>query len=1082
MKYKLVSCVLILTLLICSSLVTLPLTSTGAASRIDYEAGMATLQTDPKTIYVDDDNVAGPWNGTRQHPYQNITDGLGHAATSDTIFVINGTYCEIEPLEIDKKILLQGENKDNTIIDGNGIGSVVSITENNVNISGFTIQNSGEESGDSGIRFYSNHYCYIENNIIKKCNLGIYLDRSSGNIFKDNIVQNNTCGVYIRDSNDNRIYHNRFVDNKKQTDVLRSKNVWDDGYPSGGNHWSNWTTPDDHFGPNQKQPGSDGIVDFSYVIQGADNVDHYPWRLAVHNVNTGLDYIWIQEAIDDTNTTDNHTISVEALMHYENVSVYKSLTLLPGGNLTTVIIDGNRTGRGLYINASKVVVSNFTILNCKYGVQLNEAGNTTLRNINMTNNTYNFFVDGTKLSHFINDIDNSSLVDGKRIYYLINKHDLVINSSTHPDLGYLGLINCTNMSVQNLNLSGNGQGLLLAYTNSSTIKHVNASKHAYGIYLFDCSGSTITDNDIINNEYGVCSLYSSSINITGNGVAGNQSCIYLFNSSNSEIVSNSLTSLSYGVELRNSDNSNIVGNHITSLDEGVYSDYSSGTNVTGNTITGTTTYGIELSWSNSSNVAGNTITGTTTCCGIELMWSNSSNVAGNTLINNNHGIELNHCFDNTIAVNNATDNTLGVWLFEGAHNNTLIGNDVMNNERGIYLLDSLLNNIIDNNIIGNLYEGVCLLNSSNNNVYDNNITRNNRGIYLEDGSKSDTILGNNIKENGCGIFLDVNSPSNNIIENSVINNTSGIRLKSSGNTIYHNSFIGTKPQAEVSNLYPNHWDDGWPSGGNYWSYCYYEYNDTIRPRIPMGSSDGIGDTHYTINENNVDNYPLMKPYGGKHDIGIETVICPFCGAPYRALDPPRNNVTCTYCGANFTIPPRLAGVIRSVYLSKTVFNTENKTYDPYIWIKVINYGLYDESGITITVQMHNATYNKTIKNEPFNLGYRNSRTFNCTWSTAGIAKGNYTITVSITPVTNEKYIEDNVYSCNVNVTILGDINGDFKVDIKDLVLVIKAFGKYKSHPNWNENHLIRNADVNNDDKVDIKDLVLVIKHYGEHYP
>jgi len=63
------------------------------------------------------------------------------------------------------------------------------------------------------------------------------------------------------------------------------------------------------------------------------------------------------------------------------------------------------------------------------------------------------------------------------------------------------------------------------------------------------------------------------------------------------------------------------------------------------------------------------------------------------------------------------------------------------------------------------------------------------------------------------------------------------------------------------------------------------------------------------------------------------------------------------------------------------------------------------------------------------------------------------------------------------ITIIGDINGDFKVDIKDLVLVIKHFGSYPSHPKWNPN-----ADVNSDGKVDIKDLVLVIKHFGEHYP
>jgi len=47
-----------------------------------------------KTVYVDDDNIAGPWDGTTLHPYQNITSGLEHAASGDTIFVYNGTYHE----------------------------------------------------------------------------------------------------------------------------------------------------------------------------------------------------------------------------------------------------------------------------------------------------------------------------------------------------------------------------------------------------------------------------------------------------------------------------------------------------------------------------------------------------------------------------------------------------------------------------------------------------------------------------------------------------------------------------------------------------------------------------------------------------------------------------------------------------------------------------------------------------------------------------------------------------------------------------------------------------------------------------
>ena len=89
--------------------------------------------------------------------------------------------------------------------------------------------------------------------------------------------------------------------------------------------------------------------------------------------------------------------------------------------------------------------------------------------------------------------------------------------------------------------------------------------------------------------------------------------------------------------------------------------------------------------------------------------------------------------------------------------------------------------------------------------------------------------------------------------------------------------------------------------------------------------------------------------------------------------------------------------------------------------------------------------------------------------------GNYTVSVAATykgmweffPATNTTQFE---------IRLLGDINRDAKVDIKDLVLVIKYFGSYPGHPTepWNPN-----ADINNDGKVDIKDLVIVIRHFGE---
>jgi hypothetical protein len=54
-------------------------------------------------------------------------------------------------------------------------------------------------------------------------------------------------------------------------------NVWDDGYPSGGNYWADqWNKADYYRGPNQDEPGSDGIVDNPLQIDSY-NTDRYPF-------------------------------------------------------------------------------------------------------------------------------------------------------------------------------------------------------------------------------------------------------------------------------------------------------------------------------------------------------------------------------------------------------------------------------------------------------------------------------------------------------------------------------------------------------------------------------------------------------------------------------------------------------------------------------------------------------------------------------------------------------------------------------------------------------------------------------------
>ncbi len=268
------------------------------------------------TVYVDDGNTAGPWDGTQTNPYQHIQDAINASATD--IYVYDGVY---ENITITGGITLTGENKETTIIDAGGTGPVIYATGVNITITGFTIRNSGS-NGMAGIQLNYATNCSIHSNIVEnngahgitmahsdgntiddniiKSNVGkgiglsvsdnnivsnniiqnningIRLDASSsGNTFTGNTVKENHYGIDILDSSNNNILsHNILVDNDQNAKDVCT-NSWDNGYSSGGNYWDDYTGVDNFNGPSQDIHGSDSIGDTPYNIPGGDNKDMY---------------------------------------------------------------------------------------------------------------------------------------------------------------------------------------------------------------------------------------------------------------------------------------------------------------------------------------------------------------------------------------------------------------------------------------------------------------------------------------------------------------------------------------------------------------------------------------------------------------------------------------------------------------------------------------------------------------------------------------------------------------------------------------------------------------------------------------
>jgi len=87
-------------------------------------------------IYIDDDNVQGPWDGSYKYPYQHIQDGINSALDNYTIFVFSGIY--EENLIINKSIKLIGQNRESTIIDGRYIDDTIRVCSSFVKISGLS--------------------------------------------------------------------------------------------------------------------------------------------------------------------------------------------------------------------------------------------------------------------------------------------------------------------------------------------------------------------------------------------------------------------------------------------------------------------------------------------------------------------------------------------------------------------------------------------------------------------------------------------------------------------------------------------------------------------------------------------------------------------------------------------------------------------------------------------------------------------------------------------------------------------------------------------------------------------------------
>jgi len=204
-------------------------------------------------------------------------------------------------------------SSNNNVLSGNDIANNIWLgvalykSSSNNTVSGNNIENNWE--GGIWLSTLTSPSCthnkISENNIHDNWGFGVRLEEASSlNTISKNNITNNPYSVVLHSSSNNLICHNNFIYNPAYS--YASVNTWDDGYPNGGNYWSDY---EERYPDAQELDGS-GIWDTPYVID-SNNQDNYPLMEPWPRTPTHACYVYLDPKITYALPGESYVIAVK---------------------------------------------------------------------------------------------------------------------------------------------------------------------------------------------------------------------------------------------------------------------------------------------------------------------------------------------------------------------------------------------------------------------------------------------------------------------------------------------------------------------------------------------------------------------------------------------------------------------------------------------------------------------------------------------------------------------------------------------------------------------------------------------------
>lgn len=823
--------------------------------------------------------------------YSSIQKAIDSASTQDghTIAVDSGFYRE--NVVIHKSITLMGENNISTIIDGSNKGNVISIIADNVELTGFTIQNSNYYSITpcSGIYIGSVTNANVRDNIVKNTDYGMSFNGASSSTATENQILY-SYGAFNVEHSANILLSSNQLSNYGWYD-LRITNSSVNLQSTSNNDWINCLS---NGNSTINTNGTLGYVeltqDSSLQLQNAHYIDALDIceNADLTISNSTVDGLYL--AYSSSATLYDTTVELVYLL---SIDSNLSLTGIPSGrtgnfNLSDYISIASGATPDLVLTNSRVDILKFyfedstvTVTDCQDIIVEADNSNITVRGRNPgsyvgTNSYYdtsiltleNTTIKGIEVSATTHTTIHNSKIQRLDLEYQasVSAYDSTIDRITCIDFnGTLMLSNVTGISFgafdSNVTLQGNFAGYRPSVSNSQVNRtYTVVTKDLAGnpepnieLQLYDqfknpiwngyTDSNGITYLDVVFTDTNCTSILTIKA-IKNNQTEANQKIsfqaptIVPLTLENAK-VHNLNTGLSYFTIQDAIDANQTLDGHEIFVEEGLYQ---------GNL---TIDKSIKLRGENNASTI---IDGATREITIQIT-ANDVEVSGFTILNsedndNTEGISIISRSGVNIT-NNIFKQTYAAISADSSSHVTISRNTFFIDVVAIIMGSSSECLIDTNTLIGTTDEngGVLLAGCYNVTISNNEFVtaaETSWGLNLL-MSQNCLVSGNSFADHESGIVLTF-SQNNTIYHNYFTQNLySAAVLYSMDNTFYHNFFLNNTndPALPVNNS--NVWDNGYPTGGNYWSN--YTGTDT--------DQDGIGDTPYILGANNTDRYPLV---------------------------------------------------------------------------------------------------------------------------------------------------------------------------------------------------------------------------------